>query len=270
MKVKKTLKAERGNVRRKQNSPFPVTAHDILTFAVACVEENSSPLNWQDVSNLFYELETAFDQNFHHVDMSKITGRDELSIQNNVDAILRTKQSKLAAALLESDSELAQRYAAILRGVEKPLGLSEAEKRTAFLQEIERRVPNPKTKKKTEKNIDQTALIAAVNSALFFSRVNPDKKQKASGELVEKFQELRHKCETNRATWFAIAQWEIETARKTPDKVKWMRRSVAKSHYDRAVRGEPFTQKEIKTHVAALERRYRRAVEQAKRPPAKK
>lgn len=68
-----------------------------------------------------------------------MTGTSQADINNKVDALLAARQAKLALALWELDSALATRYADVLRGIKMPLGLSEVEKRTAFLQEIERR-----------------------------------------------------------------------------------------------------------------------------------
>jgi hypothetical protein len=105
--------------------------------------------------------------------------------------------------------------------------------------------------------------LATVAPALRCSKLNPDRG--ATDDLVQAFALERRNHATDGETFSALARWDIETARKTPDKAPWMRLSDARRHYRRAVQGELLKQADIDMRVDALERRYRRAINSIKR-----
>lgn len=127
-------KSEHDDIRARQKASFHDFACMNLTFTLAC--DDGKPPDWPTVNKLLYDLEKSFDPSFYDTGVGQMTGASQADIQNKVDVILATRQAKLARALWECDSGLAQRYAEVLRTTEKPAGLSDVEKRTAFLQEI--------------------------------------------------------------------------------------------------------------------------------------
>jgi len=109
--------------------------------------------------------------------------------------------------------------------------------------------------------------LAAVAPALRCSKLNPDRG--ATDDLVHAFTVERRQHATDGEAFNALARWDIETARKTPDRAPWMRLSDAKRHYRRAVHGDPVTHADTAARADALERRYRRAIRGTARSTAK-
>lgn len=121
-----------------------VEALRILEWALAVTE---GPLVWPIskhtgdtdetwVSNVFTKLEHVFFPDFDPMEGS--AAKDEYDIQLECDRNTAAMQRDVAAILWRSDPNLADRYADVLRKVTKPAGLSQVEKRDAFLDEIER------------------------------------------------------------------------------------------------------------------------------------
>ncbi len=110
-------------------------------------------------------------------------------------------------------------------------------------------------------------VLAGVEPALSFSRLKT--KQTANQNLVVAFTRERRKHATDSETFEVLAQLDISTARAT-GKAPWLRLSVAKGHQKQAVKGELLDPVVITDHADALERRYYRALEYAKRTPSEK
>ncbi len=92
---------------------------------------------WPTVEQLFEQLEKAFDPSFYMTGVGSMTGTAN-EIQQQRDEVVMTMQRKAAAALWKCGAELADRYAEILRTVEKPAGLPKVERRDVFLEEFDR------------------------------------------------------------------------------------------------------------------------------------
>jgi len=102
--------------------------------------------------------------------------------------------------------------------------------------------------------------LATIAPALRCSKLNPNRG--ATDDLVQAYNLERKKHATDRETFRALSRLDIETARKTPDKAPWMRLSDANRHYRQAVHGDAMRAVDIATRADALQRRYRRAIEQ--------
>jgi len=89
------------------------------------------------VSVVFAALEQLFAPGFDPMAGIKIEGKTRDEIQRAVNANQAVMQRDVAARLWVADRELAQRYADVLRLVDKPAGLSPVESRTPFLDKIE-------------------------------------------------------------------------------------------------------------------------------------
>ena len=124
-------------------------------------------------------------------------------------------------------------------------------------------------KENVAKGADSTATVAqqaaeialaTIAPALRCSKLNPNRG--ATDDLVQAYNLERKKHATDRETFRALSRLDIETARKTPDKAPWMRLSDANRHYRQAVHGDAMRAVDIATRADALQRRYRRAIEQ--------
>jgi hypothetical protein len=109
-----------------------------LSFAAG---DRTGTVDWPTASRLLYEIETLFDPRFYDVHLLDGTDADEGVSQEHRDGLLRERQRRLAAELCSVDKELAIRCGDFLRGAPPPSGLSDIEKRLAFLEEIDRRTP---------------------------------------------------------------------------------------------------------------------------------
>jgi hypothetical protein len=102
--------------------------------------------------------------------------------------------------------------------------------------------------------------LASIAPALRCSKLNPNRG--ATDDLVQAYNLERKKHANDVETFWALSRLDIETARKTPDKAPWMRLSDANRHYRLAVHGDAIRAVDIATRAEALQRRYRRAIEQ--------
>ncbi|MEI8140606.1 MAG: hypothetical protein WCI03_12155 [bacterium] len=132
-------------------------------------------------------------------------------------------------------------------------------------------------KEKVAKSDDTTATVAqkaaeialaTIAPALRCSKLNPNRG--ATDDLVQAYNLERKKHANDVETFWALSRLDIETARKTPDKAPWMRLSDANRHYRQAVHGDAMRAVDIATRADALQRRYRRAIEQTQRLGANK
>jgi hypothetical protein len=167
---------EKAEVTDKQRGNFPAYALELLEWAKVCnggkwewpiqVDEGAYSEAW--VSVLLRHLEIAYDSEFYP-DFNKFIaadlnrrGRNEWELQREYDAEVMKRQKLMAEALWEEDAELAKRYAGVLRKAEQPAGLSDVEKRAAFLQEIERREPKVPDELKSVANAVEKALAPVI------------------------------------------------------------------------------------------------------------
>ena len=117
-------------------------------------------------------------------------------------------------------------------------------------------------------NMAAEKTLAPIHPALRLSKMNPD--STVTDSLVLAFTRERVNRTTNSETFKYLARLDIETARATPDKAPWLRESAAVQHNARRVHDESIKPEEIASRARALERRYRRAIQKAKRQTPKK
>jgi hypothetical protein len=111
-----------------------------LDFLVEAAREDGIPLDWRALEKHFYNLEMAFDPSFYNTGVGEMTGSPD-DIQIKRDAIIASRQTKMAQALFALNPTLANQHADVLRNIKAPPGLPDTEKRTPFLREIERKLP---------------------------------------------------------------------------------------------------------------------------------
>jgi hypothetical protein len=108
-----------------------------LDFLVEAAREDGIPLDWRALEKHFYNLEMAFDPSFYNTGVGEMTGSPD-DIQIKRDAIIASRQTKMAQALFALNPTRANQHADALRTIPAPPGSAPVEKRTPFLREIER------------------------------------------------------------------------------------------------------------------------------------
>jgi hypothetical protein len=126
--------------------------------------------------------------------------------------------------------------------------------------------PNHKEMQQVVETVKKT--LAEVAPHLRLSRLNSNPTR--GDLLLGMFEKMRTENPTAEATYKALARYDIETARKTPDKAPWLRHSEAIRHYNKAVKGEPLAEAEVRTRAKALERHHLRELAAFKKTPAEK
>ena len=125
-----------------------------LEFLTA--EQGDTNIDWKDVSGLLFRLAIKFDESFYDTNIRQSNTTTYVENQRERDAIIGNKQKALAMALWKCDSDLAERYSEVLC-IKKPLGLSETEEWSPFIQQIKRyQTTNNNTQKEKERMLTLT------------------------------------------------------------------------------------------------------------------